>query len=157
MSEKEDDNKKDFQNPIDPDKISKNPHSLEYGHHLGSAVVKPEDMGKVKGRAVTAMEFQTDQQLNQLYEQMQLLAEQAKKINERKAISERIYSASFRFDPIINHVYYLYEDESQVQILSIIGPNEWGRSRKNSYHYIATVRLLADHTWEIMHSSSEDQ
>jgi hypothetical protein len=99
------------------------------------------------------MEYQTDQQLSQLYAQMQLLAEQAKKINQRKEISERIYQASFRFEPIINHVYYLYEDELQVQLLSIIGPNEWGRSAKNKYTYIATIRLLADHTWEIMDSS----
>ena len=155
-ADKEDKNKGEFQNPIDPDKITENPHSLEYGHHVGSAVIKPEDIGKQKGRALTAMEFQTDQQLNQLYEQMQLLAEQAKKINQRKEISERIYQASFRFNPIINHIYYLYEDEDLTQILSIIGPGEWGRSRKNNYTYVATIRLLADHTWEILNSTEEE-
>ncbi len=146
---------KNIENPIDPDKITLTPHSLEYAHHVGSALIKPEDVGKLKGRALTAMEYQTDQQLSQLYAQMQLLAEQAKKINQRKEISERIYQASFRFEPIINHVYYLYEDDLQVQLLSIIGPNEWGRSSKNKYTYIATIRLLADHTWEIMDSSEQ--
>jgi len=145
----------DFINPIDPDKITETPHSLEYGHNVGSAVVKPDDIGKVKGRALTAMEFQTDQQLGQLYEQMQLLAEQAKKINQRKVISERIYNATFRFDPIINHIYYLYEDQDQTQILSIIGPSEWGRSRKNNYTYIAKIKLLADHTWDVLDSSDD--
>ena len=111
------DKKKSFVNPIDPDKITENPHSLEYAHHVGSALIKPEDVGKLKGRALTAMEYQTDQQLSQLFDQMQLLAEQAKKINQRKEVSERIYQAKFRFDPIINHVYYLYEDEQQEQIL----------------------------------------
>ena len=139
-----------FQNPIDPDKISENPHSLEYGHHVGSAIIRPEDIGKQKGRALTAMEHQTEQQLAQLYEQMQLLADQAKKINERKAISERIYQANFRFDPIINHVYYLYQDDDGTHVLSIIAPTEWGRSRKNNYTYIATIKLLADHTWDII-------
>ncbi len=148
--------KSNIQNPIDPDKISENPHSLEYGHHVGSAVIKPEDIGKLKGRSLTAMEYQTDQQLTQLYEQMQLLAEQAKKINKRKEISERIYNASFRFDPIINHVYYLYEDDQGKEILSIIAPNEWGRTRKNNYAYIAQIKLLADHTWEIMDSVSDE-
>ena len=153
--QKENKKQEDFQNPIDPDKISENPHSLEYGHHVGSAVIKPEDIGKQKGRALTAMAYQTDQQLNQLYEQMQVLAEQAKKINKRKEISERIYQASFRFDPIINYVYHLYEDEDLSQILSIIAPNEWGRSRKKNYTYVATIRLLADHTWEIIESAEE--
>ena len=75
--------KKAFINPIDPDKITENPHSLEYAHHAGSAIIKPEDQGKIKGRAVSAMEHQTDMQLSQLYEQMQLLASQAKKLNAR--------------------------------------------------------------------------
>ncbi len=138
------------ENPIDPKKVAKNPHSLEYGHHVGSAVIKPEEEGKMKGRSLTAMEFQTDQQLSQIYDQMQLLAEQAKKINSRKEISEKIYQASFRFEPIINHVYHLYEAEDNEKVLSIIGPDEWGRSRKNNYSYLATVKLLADHTWEIL-------
>lgn len=156
MSEsKNEKNREDFINPIDPDKISLNPHSLEYGHHVGSAVIKPEDIGKQKGRALTAMEHQTDQQLTQLYEQMQLLADQAKKIQLRKDISERIYMATFRFDPIINHIYYLYEDENAQQILSIIAPNEWGRSKKNQYTYLATAKLLADHTWDILESTAD--
>lgn len=147
--------KPDFINPIDPDKITENPHSITYPHTVGSALIQPEDIGKQKGRALAAMEHQTDQQLNQLYEQMQLLAEQAKKINRRKTISERIYTASFRFDPIINHIYYLYEDEDKTQILSIIAPSEWGRSKKNKYTYIAQIKLLADHTWDILDASDD--
>jgi len=147
----------EFINPIDADKVAENPHTLEYGHHVGSAVVKAEDVGKLKGRAMTAMEHQTDIQLNQLHAQMQLLAEQAKKINKRKEISEQIYQASFRFEPIINHVYYLYEEEDGSPLLSIIGPNQWGRSRKNKYTYLATIKLLGDHTWEVLDSSNENQ
>lgn len=142
-----------FVNPIDPEKVAENPHSLEYGHHVGSAVIKPEDIGKVKGRALAAMEYQTDQQLNQIYEQMKLLADQAKAINQRKGISEMIYQAQFRFEPIINHVYHLYENQSSTHVLSIIGPDQWGRSKTNVYIWVATVKLLADHTWEILSSA----
>ena len=148
-------NKSNFQNPIDPDKITENPHSLEYGHHVGSAVIKAEDVGKQKGRALSAMEHQTDQQLGQIYEQMKLLADQAKKINKRKEISESIYQANFRFEPIINHIYHLYQDENTEHVLSIIGPNQWGRSRKNKYEWVASVKLLADHTWEILEFADE--
>ena len=52
-----------FENPIDKDKVTENPHSLEYAHHVGSALIKPEDKGKIKGRAISAMEHQTDQQI----------------------------------------------------------------------------------------------
>jgi Protein of unknown function (DUF2452) len=144
--------KNGFINPIDSDKVSENPHSLEYGHHVGSAVIKAEDIGKQKGRALSAMEHQTDQQLSQIYEQMQLLANQAKNINQRKEISEQIYQAKFRFEPIINHVYHLYLDEDSSHVLSIIGPNQWGRSKRNNYQWEASVKLLADHTWEILDS-----
>jgi hypothetical protein len=140
---------KEFINPIDKDKITENPHSLEYGHHAGSAVIKPEDKGKIKGRALSAMEFQTDMQLGQIYEQMQLLAEQAKKLQDRKAISEKIYLAEMRFEPLINHIYHLYQKDDSSYLLSLIGPNQWGRSSK-TFEFIATVRLLADHTWDVI-------
>ena len=101
-----------FQNPIDADKITENPNNLMYPHHVGSAIVKPEDQGKLKGRALSAMEQQTDLQLSQIYEQMQLLADQAKKIQDRKDISEWIYGAEMRFEPLISHVYHLYQRDS---------------------------------------------
>jgi hypothetical protein len=144
----------EFQNPIDPDKITETPHSLEYPHHAGSALVKPEDQGKIKGRALSAMEHQTDLQLNQIYEQMQLLAEQAKKLQDRKSISEFIYQAEMRFEPLINHIYHLYKKEDSTYLLSLIAPDQWGRS-KRSFEWVATVRLLADHTWDVLNKTEE--
>lgn len=146
--------KADFINPIDPEKISESPHNLPYAHHVGSALIKPEDQGKVKGRALSAMDHQTDQQLGLIYEQMQLLAEQAKKIQERKTISERIYLAEMRFEPIINHIYHLYRRENGVFLLSLVAPENWGRS-SHALEFIATVKLLADHTWEILTKNEE--
>ena len=139
----------EFINPIDPDHITENPHSLEYPHHAGSALVKPEDQGKVKGRAISAMEHQTDMQLKQIYDQMQLLADQVKKLNDRKSISEIIYGAEMRFEPLINHIYHLYQKEEGTFLLSLIAPDQWGRSKK-SVEFVATVRLLADHTWDVL-------
>jgi len=138
-----------FVNPIDPDKISENPHNLEYGHHSGSALIKPEDQGKLKSRALNAMDHQTDMQLGQIYEQMQLLADQAKRLSERKKISEFIYTAEARFEPFINHTYHLYKREDDSFLLSLIGPKQWGKSRK-SFDFVASVKLLADHTWDIL-------
>ncbi|MFZ9028083.1 MAG: DUF2452 domain-containing protein [Crocinitomicaceae bacterium] len=144
----------DFKNPIDKDKITETPNTLEYGHNVGSAVVKPEDQGKMKGRAVSAMEHQTDMQLDQIYQQMQLLADQAKKLNDRKLISTFIYQAEMRFEPLINHVYHLYQKEEGGFLLSLIAPDQWGRS-KRSFEFIATVRLLADHTWEVLDKNND--
>ena len=143
------DKRKEFINPIDPDKITENPHNLPYAHNVGSALVKPEDQGKLKVRALNAMEHQTDMQLDQIYEQMQLLAEQAKKLQGRKEVSERIYGAEMRFEPLINHTYHLYKKENGIHLLSMIAPDQWGRSG-DQLTFIATVKLLADHTWDII-------
>lgn len=142
-------------NPIDEDKIAENPHLLPYAHTVGGAVIKPIDKGRTKGLAVSAMHEQTNMQLDQIRQQVELLAEQAKKIQKRVEISEDIYTADVGFKPLINHTYHLYEKEDQEQkVLSMIAPEEWGRSSK--LQFVATVKLLADHTWDIL-ASNEDE
>lgn len=131
------------------EKTTETPGTLPYAHHSGSAIIKPEDKGKITGRAVAAMHSQTDMQMAQIYEQMQILAEQAKKIQARVEVSERIYQASISFEPLINHRYFLYQKSDGSDFLSMIGPEEWGR-KKDWAHFVAEVKLLADHTWEIL-------
>ena len=137
-----------FLNPINKDKVAENPGLLPYAHTAGGAVIRPEDMGKVKGRSVLAMRQQTDRQMNQLYEQMEVLARQAKSLTQRKEMSERIYDAAMGFEPIINETYYMYEKDTGTDLLSLVAPNEWGRSFKYS-RFLAKCLLLADHTWEV--------
>ena len=144
-----------FLNPINPDKVAENPGLLPYAHTAGGAVIKPDDMGKVKGRSVLAMRQQTDRQMNQLYEQMEVLARQAKLLADRKEISERIYDAAMGFEPIISETYYLYEKEDGSDLMSLVAPEEWGRSFKYS-RYLAKVKLLADHTWEVEYKEKND-
>jgi hypothetical protein len=134
------------------EKTTSEPGLLPYAHTAGGAVIRPEDKGKIKGRAVAAMHQQTEQQMAQLYQQMQLLAEQASAIKKRVEISERIYLAEIPFEPLIGHTYFLYRKQDK-DVLSMIGPKEWGRSKKKFSEYVATIRMLADHTWEILDKS----
>lgn len=137
-----------FLNPIDKNKVAEKPGLLPYAHTVGGAVIKPEDMGKAKGRSLLAMRQQTDRQMNQLYDQMEVLARQAKLLSHRKEISERIYDAAMGFEPIINEFYFMYQKEDGTDLLSLVAPNEWGRSFKYS-RFLAKCLLLADHTWEV--------
>jgi hypothetical protein len=139
------------ENPIDKDKVAENPGLLPYAHTIGSAVIKPEDKGKIKGRAVAAMRQQTEKQMSQLYRQMQVLAEQAQEIKRRVEVSERIYSADMGFEPLVGHTYYLYERKDGTDLLSMIAPEEWGRS-VSFKRFVAKVLLLADHTWEVSYN-----
>ena len=139
---------------IDKDKMAENPGLLPFAHTVGGVVIKPEDTGKIKGRAVTAMRQQTDLQMAQIYRQMQLLAEQANRIKERVEISERIYTAAVGFEPLIGQTYYLYQRTDGSDVLSLVGPHEWGRSKPFS-KYLARVTMLADHTWDVEHNPDE--
>lgn len=145
---------KEFINPIDKDKITETPSTLPYAHHAGSALVKPEDLGKVKSQALNAMEHQTDMQLQQIYEQMSLLAAQANKLQQRKSISEQIYQAEMRFEPLINHIYFMYYRPEGTPMLSLIAPEYWSKS-KPGFTFVAEVRLLADHTWDILRKNED--
>ncbi len=135
------------------EKTTENPGILPYGHHSGSALIKPEDKGKITGRAVAAMHSQTDMQMSQIYQQMQLLADQAKKIQARIEVSERIYQASIAFEPLINHHYFLYQKSDGTDFMSMIAPEEWGR-KKDFAEFIAEIKLLADHTWDILRENT---
>lgn len=130
------------------DKTTESPGLIEYAHHSGSAIIKPEDKGRIKGNAVAAMYEQTDRQLKQLQKQMQLLITQANSIKKRVEVSERIYQATISFTPLIGKTYYLYEKKNQQDVLSMVSPEEWGASMPYE-SFIAKAILLSDHTWEV--------
>lgn len=131
------------------DKITDLPGLIEYAHHAGSAIVKPEDKGRIKGNAVAAMHDQTDRQFRQLYEQMQTLIEQANQLRSRLDISERIYQATIPFQPVIGKVYFLYLKKNGDDLLSLVSPDEWGENFPYA-SFEAEVKLLSDHTWEVV-------
>lgn len=141
----------DKENPIDKDKIAENPHLLPYAHHIGSAIIRPIDKGRVKGVSMKAMYQQTDNQLNQIKEQVETLIRQAQDIHDRIDLSEKIYKAEVGFRPIIDKIYYLYEREDNSWTISLISQEEWGE--KCPHTFLAKVKLLADHTWEVLEKS----
>jgi hypothetical protein len=138
----------EIENPIDIKMVAENPGLMEYATSAGSAIIKPEDMGKVKGKAQLAMRQQTFDQLEKLYRQIELLSVQASEIKDRIEVSERIYDAKMSFEPVINHSYYLYERKDGLDVLSMVAPEEWGR-RLPFNHFLAKALLLADHTWKV--------
>ena len=137
------------------EKTAEHPGLLPYAHTSGSAVVRPEDMNRTVARSLSAMDQQTDMQMDQIMAQMKLLADQAKAIQDRKRISERVYRAEMRFEPLIGHTYYLYQ-RSGSDLVSLVAPHEWGRSARKNVEWIASMRLLADHTWEILDLKEEE-
>ncbi|MDZ4757690.1 MAG: DUF2452 domain-containing protein [Bacteroidota bacterium] len=119
--------------------------------HVGSALIRPEDKGKITSVAVEAMSHYANQEIDLLRQQAELIMKQVREIEERVGVSHQIYQAEMRFTPKIMGVYHLYEKNDGVKLLSLVGPNEWGRSFPYKNH-VAKVKLLGDHTWEVISS-----
>ena len=121
---------------------------LPYSASVAGALIKPNEEGIIKHKALNAMEEQTNMQLDQIRKQIELLALQAHEIQKRKELSMIIYNAKISFKPNIAQVYYLYEKNDDSSVLSLISPKEWGNGPFKKF--IAAVQLLADHTWREM-------
>lgn len=141
-----------MENPIDKDKVAENPAMISYPHHVGSIMIKPEDSGKLKSRALSAMYQQTEGQLQQIQKQVELMLAQANEIKRRISISEKIYQAKMAFEPFVGNVYHLYSKHGE-HVLMMIAPEEWGKTKKDYLQFVASVKLLSDHTWEILEQS----
>ena len=119
---------------------------LPYASSVGSVAIKPTKEGVIKHKALSAMEDQTNMQLNQIRQQIELLAKQAQEIKKRKELSLMIYEAKLSFKPQIGQVYHLYEKRDNTHILSLVSPQEWGGAGPYK-QFLSSVQLLADHTW----------
>ena len=120
---------------------------LPYSASVSGAVIRPTEEGMIKHKALTAMEEQTNMQLDQIRRQIELLALQAQEIQKRKELSFTIYNAKLSFKPNIGQTYYLYEKHDDSHMLSLVSPKEWGGSGPFK-QFVAAVQLLADHTWK---------
>lgn len=119
---------------------------LPYSASVAGAVIKANEEGMIKHKALTAMEEQTNMQLQQIRKQIELLALQAQEIQKRKELSLMIYDAKLSFKPNIGQTYYLYQRKDGSHLLSLVSPREWGNSGPFQ-KFVAAVKLLADHTW----------
>ncbi len=126
---------------------AKKPGLMEYAHHVGSFSIEKLNQEEMKNSALQIMHQQTEIQLGQIYEQVELLAKQALKIKERSNISRRIYKAKISFQPVPGNTYFLYQKKNNDEIISLISPDEWGT--EHSDIFIAKIKLLADYTWMV--------
>ncbi|MBL7760792.1 MAG: DUF2452 domain-containing protein [Sediminibacterium sp.] len=119
---------------------------LPYAASVAGVAIRPTKEGVIKHKALSAMEDQTNMQLDQIRQQIELLAKQAQEIRKRKELSMMIYEAKLTFKPQIGHVYHLYEKKDGTHMLSLVAPQEWGNGGPFK-QFVASVKLLADHTW----------
>jgi hypothetical protein len=119
-------------------------------------IIKVEDSHKPIARGLVTLDGQQQIQADNIIEQIELLKRQALQIQEKRRISKKIYDSEIKFEPIVLGIYYLYIRNRESQFISMVGPNEWGRTQKSRLEFIATIRLQYDHTWEILELTNKD-
>lgn len=116
---------------------------------ISSPVIKPEDRNKIRANAVEAMHHYAQQEITILRKQAELIMQQVRDIEDRLQISEHIYESDMRFNPVVGQVYHLYEKDDHYT-LSLVGPLEWGRKGMPFKRFVASVKLLGDHSWDVL-------
>lgn len=140
-------------NPIDPDKITEAPGLIPYPHNIGSPAFKPNEEGAIRSASMKAMEEQCEIQLDKIKQQIALLSKQAQEIKDRYEISKAVYASKMSFEPVVGNVYYLYARKEGEFVLSMVAPDQWGKSVPFK-HFVSAVKLLGDKTWQVQ---DEDQ
>ncbi len=125
----------DFNNPIDKDKTTENPGLIPYAHHVGSALIKPDNTDGFKSKGIARVN-------REMSDRMQKIKEEYEKIMEELNWNDIIYNSQMGFEPLIGEEYYLYERDNGEKYLSLINPDSWNKK------HIGTFRLNSDYKWE---------
>jgi len=100
-------------------------------------------------------------QIDQLQEQADLLVKQARQIENRVELAEKIGKARYGFKPVLLRPYFLYSihenkgtalnsgNSKEKLTLSLIAPYEWNGMCPYG-EFLAKVRQLGDSTWEMI-------
>ncbi len=136
--------------------VAENPGSSEYAVEKGGVAFAPTQEGAIKSRAFKVMDEQIGMQMDNILEQIKVLARQAEDLKDRRQLSEMIYQSKMSFEPLVGDVYYLYETPKG-KILSILSPQEFGdrKMAEKGYSFYAKAKLLADCTWGIIEKGEE--
>lgn len=125
----------------------------DYGIERGGVAFAPTKEGAIKSRAFKVMDEQINMQMENIMEQIKVLAGQVEDLKTRRKVSEDIYKAKMSFEPLVGDVYYLYIGPKG-HVLSILSPEEFGSHKLAEKEMIfhAKVKLLADCTWDVLES-----
>lgn len=105
---------------IDEDKVTETPSTLPYPHHVGSALIKPENTSGFVSRGINKVN-------REMVDRVQKLKEEYEKILEELKWNEIVYKSEINFEPLVGDVYYLYKGKNGNNFLSIIEPEDWDK------------------------------
>ena len=107
---------------------------LPYASQASGPVIKiPNvDAFKQKGVEKVSKQFQTE---------LEELKDKIKDFVKTASDTQKVYTAKFKFEPLVGETYFLYEGE-QEDYLSLIAPEQWKKK------FLGAYRLSSEYKWE---------
>lgn len=90
------------------------------------------DAFKQKGVEKVSKQFQTE---------LEELQSKIKDFVKTASDTQKVYTAKFKFEPLVGETYFLYEGEKE-EYLSLIAPGQWKKK------FLGAFRLSSEYKWE---------
>lgn len=108
---------------------------LPYASSNSSPVIHVPNVDAFKKKGVDKVSKQFQAELEDLQNKIKSFVSLA-------SDTQRVYSARFKFEPIVGESYHLYNGKDGESFLSLIAPSDWNKE------YLGTFRLNSDYKWE---------
>lgn len=107
---------------------------LPYASQTSGPIIKiPNvDAFKQKGVEKVSKQFQTE---------LEELKDKIKDFVKTASDTQKVYTAKFKFEPLVGETYFLYEGEKE-DYLSLIPPDQWKKK------FLGAYRLSSEFKWE---------
>ena len=115
-------------------------HLLKYASEVGSIKFEVQDVSLWKRSEVEKVKNVFTQDLEEINQRIQ-------KLMDEIVLNDMIYSSNMNFEPIVGHVYHLYENNKGEKFLSLIEPNLW------KMPYLGSYKLTSDKKWVLIKDS----
>ena len=120
----------------DPEHPEKNPNALTYGISSNApATIHPVDIETWKANISPTFR-------NYFTEEYNALVREYEKLVEKYQINKMVYESHIGFEPVIGHIYHLYERSNGERFLSLIEPDT------TFWKHVGSYRLTAQYSWE---------
>jgi vacuolar-type H+-ATPase subunit I/STV1 len=107
---------------------------LPYASSLSGPIIEVPNVDAFKKKGVDKVSKQFQAELSELQQKIKSFVSLA-------ADTQQVYSAHFKFEPIVGETYHLYQGKNQT-FLSLIEPSHWNKKHLGSF------RLNAEYKWE---------
>ncbi|MDG1341762.1 MAG: DUF2452 domain-containing protein [Flavobacteriaceae bacterium] len=107
---------------------------LPYASSLSGPIIEVPNVDAFKKKGVDKVSKQFQAELDDLQKKIKSFVSLA-------ADTQKVYSAHFKFEPILGETYYLYQGKKET-FLSLIPPEQWSKE------HLGTFRLNGDYKWE---------